>query len=161
MIFEMPISRLPKLFLLTSFMILGCTTPYKKLGKNGGYSDEKVNDRVYKVSFEGNTHTNDEKVRTMFLRRSAEIAHEHNFSYFSVIDSEELTKNVRVVSEGSTPVTKARITALSYSGNTTFLPTVQKNIHNHLIEGTIALFHDGEQPLDAYKVENILNKYTK
>lgn len=143
--------------LLLSSIITGCATPYKKLGKNGGYTDEKINDRVYKVSFQGNTHTSDEKVYKYFLRRSAEIALSHHFPYFLVIESEDITKFVTVTTEG-TPQTKKKITGISYSGmgKTAFVPTEQKNIKKHLIEGKIALFQEGEQPANALSVEEIL-----
>ncbi|MBC7538731.1 MAG: hypothetical protein H7281_07920 [Bacteriovorax sp.] len=133
----------------------GCATSYQRLGKNGGYSDEKINDRVYKVSFQGNTRTSDDKVHKYFLRRCAEVALEHHFPYFIIIEKDDITKYTTVTAEGS-PLTKAKITAVSYSGNTPFVPTEQKSIPKHLIEGKIALFKDGEQPVNAIIVEEVL-----
>lgn len=147
------------LSLFSLVLIGGCATSYKKLGKYGGYSDEKINDRVYKVSFQGNTRTSDEKVHKYFMRRCAEVALEHHFPYFIVIKSDDITKYTTVTSEGS-PLTKAKVTAMSYSGNTAFVPTEQKSIPKHLIEGKIALFQEGEQPVNALKVEEVLKNNT-
>jgi hypothetical protein len=133
----------------------GCATTYQKQGKYGGYSDEKINDRVYKVSFQGNTRTSDDKVHKFFMRRCAEVALEHHFPYFIIIEKEDITKYTTVTAEGS-PLTKAKITAMSYSGNTAFVPTEQKSIPKHIIEGKITLFKDGEQPVNALKVEEVL-----
>jgi hypothetical protein len=149
---------MPLLFIVI-ISLAGCATGYQKLGKNGGYSDQKINDRVYKVSFQGNTHTSDEKVRKYFMRRCAEIALEHHFPYFIIIESEDITKYTTVMAEGS-PLTKAKITAMSYSGNTAFKSTEYKSIPKHLIEGKIALFTEGEQPVNAIKVEDVLKNTT-
>lgn len=151
----------PSLFFLLFLLALcsGCATRYKKLEKNAGYSEEKINDRVYKVSFQGNTHTSDEKVHNYFMRRCAEIALEHHYAYFVIIESDELTKYTTITSEGS-PLTKARVTAMSYSGNTAFVPTLQKNVAKHLVEGKITFFKEGEQPANALRAEEVLKKTT-
>lgn len=150
-------SRLFLAFIILCELLLfsGCASRYKKLEKNSGYTDEKINDRVYKVSFQGNTYTSDEKVYKFFLRRCAEVALEHHFPYFVIIESDEITKSTVVTSEGA-PQTKAKITAMSYSGNTAYKPTEQKNIQKHKVFGLIALYKNGEQPLNAYNVEEVL-----
>jgi hypothetical protein len=40
------------------------------------------------------------------------------------------------------------------------MPTVQKSITRHLIEGTIALYKEGEQPINAISVKDILKTQT-
>ena len=144
-----------KILHLLLILCAACATRYDKLGKNGGYTDTKINDHVYKISFQGNTRTSDTKVRQYFMRRCAEIAFLHHFPYFVIIESSDITKYTTVVSEG-TPLTKAKVTAISYSERTEFTPTVQKNIPKHLIEGTIALYKEGEQPANSLKVEEVL-----
>jgi len=133
----------------------GCATPYTKLGKNGGYSDKKISPNRYEVSFQGNTRTSDEKVRKYFLRRCAEIAQQNNYTYFVITQTSDKTIYTTVVEEGS-PQTKAKITAMSYSGQTAFRPTEHKIIPKHLIEGTIALYNEGNQPSTAIRVNEIL-----
>ena len=133
----------------------GCATPYVKLGKNGGYSDKKLSDNRYEISFQGNTRTSDKKVRKYFKRRCAEIAQKNNYTYFAIIESSDKIIYTTVVDEGS-PQTKARVTAMSYSGGAAYRPTEEKTIPKHLIEGTIVLYNEGNQPINAIKVKDIL-----
>lgn len=143
------------LILLFISTLFGCATPYQKLGKRGGYTDKKINDHVYLVTFQGNDRTSDEVVYKYFLRRCAEIALEHHFSYFIVIESEEATKASVNVAEGSSR-NKSSVTTMSYSNDTDYSPTLYKTIVKHIIEGKVALFKEGEEPLNAIKVEDVL-----
>ncbi len=149
-------------FILYSFILfcIGCTTPYQPLGKRGGYSDEKINDHIYRVSFEGNTRTKNEVVYRFFLRRCAELAQEHNYNYFIVIDTEDKSKNAVVLSEG-TPKNNKPITTFNYSDDNEYRPNEYKNITKHIIEGKIALFKDGEEPLNAFNVDEVLKSVRK
>jgi hypothetical protein len=132
-----------------------CATKYKELGKNGGYTDEKINDRVYKVTFQGNTRTSDEKVHQYFMRRSAEVALLHHFQYFTVIESNDITRFTTVVSN-MPPVTKARTAIFPYASSTIFTPTEYKTLPKHMLTGTIQLYKEGEQPPNAFSVEKTL-----
>lgn len=75
---------------------LGCATPYQRLGsgnwKNnwaqGGYSDHKLNQTRYRVSFLGNRDTSSEQVELFFLRRCSEIAIREGYKGF-VIESKK------------------------------------------------------------------------
>ncbi|MGZ3790090.1 MAG: CC0125/CC1285 family lipoprotein [Bacteriovorax sp.] len=145
----------PISLLLLLLLLVSCSTPYQKLGKRGGYSEEKINDRVYKVSFQGNTRTTDEVVYKYFLRRCAEIALEHHYTHFTIIETEDKSKSAVVTSEGS-PKSQKRITTMRYSGSTNYSPTEYKNITKHIIEGKIALFKEGEEPVNAFKVDEVL-----
>lgn len=146
------------ILIIAHLFISSCASRYKKLGKYGGYKEEKISDRTYKVYFEGNTNTSDKKVYEYFIRRSAELALENNFPYFSVLESEILEKTTTVTSEGS-PLTKARVTALSYSGKSGFYPTIQKTIHKHFIEGKIEFFPKKDDSKVIISAKEILNKY--
>ena len=145
-----------KFIKISIFVLLcnGCATPYIKLGKNGGYSDKKISNNRYEVSFQGNTRTSDEKVRKYFLRRCADIARQNNYAYFVIIETSDTTIYTTVVEEGS-PQTKAKITAMSYSGQNAFKPTEHKIIPKHLIEGIIDLYNEGNRPSNAIKVKDI------
>jgi len=138
-------------------MITSCATKYKPMKKSEGYgyADEKINDLVYKITFQGNSKTSDEKIYQYFMRRSAEVALLHHFQYFTIIESQDLTKYTTVVSEGS-PATKARVTVLAHSGEPFFTPTEYKTVPKYILVGKIQLFKEGEQPKNAYSVETIL-----
>lgn len=155
------ISQRKTISILSLAILLGCATPYKKLGKRGGYKDEKINDHVYRVSFIGNTRTSDDVVYKYFLRRCAELTLENNFSFFIIIDTEDKSKTTVVTSEGSPKNNRANVTTMSYSGDTDYSPTEYKNITKHIIEGKIALFKDGEEPINAFKAEDVLKNVRK
>lgn len=136
-------------------LMLSCATNYEKMGRNGGYAEEKINDRVYKITFQGNTRTSDKKVYDYFMRRSAEVALLNHYQYFTIIESEDITRFMTITSEGA-PATKAKLTVYSYSGKTIYKPTEYKTIPKHILTGKIQFFKEGEQPMNAYSVENIL-----
>lgn len=146
--------------LILLLFISGCATPYQKLGKRGGYTDEKINEHVYRVAFQGNTRTKDEDVYKYFIRRCAELTLEKGYKYFIVIETEDKSKSTVVVQEG-TPKSRKALTTIAYSGETDFTPTQYKNVVKHIIEGKIALFKDGEEPIDAYKAQEVLQSIRK
>lgn len=152
--FKIKKSTIHVCLLILIIMVASCATKYGPLAKNGGYSDEKINDRVYKITFQGNTRTSDEKVYKYFMRRAAEVALDNHFQYFTIINAEDITKYITVTSVGAA-VTKARVTTLPYSG-VSYYPTQYKTIPKHMLVGSIQLFKEGEQPLNAYEVEEIL-----
>lgn len=140
--------------------ICGCATPYQKLGKRGGYSDEKINEHVYRVTFQGNTRTKDELVYKYFLKRSAELTLEKGFNYFIIIDTEDKSKTATVAQEG-TPKNQKKITTIAYSGDIDYMPTEYKHITKHILEGKIALFKEGEEPIDAFNAQDVLKSVRK
>lgn len=52
----------------------------------GGYSDLKLNDRVYEVSFNGNGYTSSSQVYVYTLLRASELAIENEYSHFVIMD---------------------------------------------------------------------------
>ncbi|RPJ77874.1 MAG: hypothetical protein EHM20_05265 [Alphaproteobacteria bacterium] len=141
------------LFIIT--ITIGCSTQYKKMDKKYGYTDEKINDGLYQITFKGNSRTSDELVHKYFLRRSAEVALKNRYQYFTVVETEDITQHTTVTSAG-VPATKARLKTYTYSGDIKYTPTEYKTIHNHALTGKIQLHKEGEQPMNAYSVEKIL-----
>lgn len=123
--------------------------------KSYGYRDEQLKNDLYRIAFTGNSRTSDQKIYDYFMRRSAEVALEHHYQYFTVIETEDLTKYITVAAEA--PMTKARIEAFPYAGSV-YSPTMYKTIPRHKLIGEIQLFKEGTQPKTAYSVEEILQK---
>lgn len=144
------------LIFLLALMTLSCATPYQKQGKRGGYSEQKISDNVYRVIFQGNTRTKDEIVYKYFLRRCAELTLEKGYQYFNILKTEDKTKNVLVLQQG-TPLSNRPVTAVAYTNDTAFIPIEHKNITKHLVEGQIALFRANEAPIDAFKAQEVLH----
>lgn len=81
------------LILFTVLVVMAsCATPYQQKAFSGGYSDVKLNDNIFNVTFKGNSSTSLERAVDFSMLRSAEITLENGYKYFSVIDSEKYAK---------------------------------------------------------------------
>ena len=68
-------------------VLVGCASSYRPLGwAGGGYSEIRLADDVFRVSFEGNGRTDLRRTVDFVLLRSAEVALAHGFRYFLIVD---------------------------------------------------------------------------
>ena len=77
---------MPKLLVLLS--ALACATPYQPRGVRGGYEETQLDQNVFRVSFEANTHVGAATASDYALLRSAEVTLEHGFAFFVVTSGE-------------------------------------------------------------------------
>lgn len=104
-------------FLLILFLVLtGCATPYQKNGLSGGYSETQLSENVFKVHFRGNGYTRGERAEDFALMRSAEIAIEHGYAYFIIVDSAGDVEH----STYTTPVSSYTTANATAVGNTAY-----------------------------------------
>jgi hypothetical protein len=68
--------------------IAACATPYQPKGFSGGYSETRLAEDLFQVSFIGNGKTSKERVNDFSLLRSAELALQNGFRYFVIVRSE-------------------------------------------------------------------------
>jgi len=102
----------------------GCAgTGYHAVGFTGGYTDVKIQDGIFRVSFRGNSFISKDKVQNLALLRSAEVALENGYSYFVVLEGESGTNQVLY----TTPMTSRTYGTVNtygssgtYQGNTTY-----------------------------------------
>ncbi|MGF7149160.1 hypothetical protein FHS96_002802 [Sphingomonas zeicaulis] len=79
--------------------VMGCTTatPYQPIssrgGTAGGYSDQRIEDNRYRVSFVGNTMTSRETVETFLLYRAAELTTAQGYDWFVMADRDTEKKS--------------------------------------------------------------------
>ncbi len=69
--------------------ITGCgTTPYRLAASpdDEGYSDTQVQSDVFRVNFKGDHDMPKERAYDFVLLRAAEVAREHNFSFFAIMN---------------------------------------------------------------------------
>jgi len=83
------------------FLALSCSTPYQPKGLLGGYTDNKLYENCYKVSFWGNQHTNPEDVDKYLMYRCAELAQEKGYDYFAIISEKRDNKRQQNSIRGS------------------------------------------------------------
>ena len=60
---------------------------YQKDNGSGGYTEEKVNNDTYIISFDGNEHNKKDRNFDYALLRAAEIEERNNFDYFAVLST--------------------------------------------------------------------------
>ena len=73
------------LVIVVALVGAACATTYKPRGtRGGGYSDYRIAEDVFSVSFKGNTATPEELAEKYLLRRASEVTLEHGFAYFAI-----------------------------------------------------------------------------
>ena len=118
------VMRIVIVVFLMVVLVLGCATPYKSSGFRGGYSETQLDENVFKVSFRGNGYTGRERASDFALLRCSELALQHGYKYFVVVDASTYSSN----STFTTPTT-SRTTANAYvygnqaHGNATTITT--------------------------------------
>lgn len=101
-----------KIFILGLLLLSGCATPYQSDWINGGYSSAQIDNNIFIVNFKGNGFTSSETALDYTLLRCAELALEHGYNYFVIIDSNQYNKT----SSHTTPTTYST----NYNSHTNF-----------------------------------------
>lgn len=68
-------------------LLAACATPYQPRGLTGGYSERKLENDVFLVSFSGNGFTSRDTVYRSWLYRCAEITVQQGYDWFAVLGS--------------------------------------------------------------------------
>ncbi len=80
----------PPLVLLLALTFGGCAlasaTGYQPSGPDGGYSELQLAPDMFRVAFQGNTYTSQERVADMALLHAADLALAHGAPYFVVLN---------------------------------------------------------------------------
>ncbi len=102
------------LVVLASSLLSACATPYQKSGLGGGYSETRLAENVFQVSFRANASKRSEgRAEDFALLRCAELTIENGFTYFSIADS----KTVMSTSSFTTPMSSVTTGNAFSSGN--------------------------------------------
>lgn len=121
------------IFLLLFFLILlaGCATSYQPNGFSGGYSETRLREDIFEVSFRGNGYTSRERAADFTLLRSAELALENGFRYFVIVSSEKdsavssytspTTSHTTATAYGSGRHVYGNATTTTYGGDTYYI----------------------------------------
>jgi hypothetical protein len=73
-------------------LLSGCATTYQPSSFSGGFSETRLGEDTFQVSFRGNGYTSTERASDFSLLRSAELTLQNGFRYFIVVDSKESSK---------------------------------------------------------------------
>ena len=101
------------LFLIPAF---ACATPYQAKGLTGGYSDTRLDQHAFKVSFRGNGYTSAERASNFCLLQCAELALANDCSFFVIADE----PSYQDYSAVTTPQTTRTTASASVYGNTAY-----------------------------------------
>lgn len=106
------------LALATVFAMSGCVTPYQPKSAIGGFSETRLQEDVFSVSFRGNGYTDRERVSDLAMLRSAELTLENGFKYFALINSSE-DSSTAMMHMGGTSFTTGTVSQVgnNYHGN--------------------------------------------
>lgn len=115
-------------FLLISFILSGCATSYQPNGFTGGYSETKLADDMYNITFQGNGYASKERVYDFALLRASDITLENSYKFFSILSQEKETSTDYVNIQNYNTYTKT-----SY-GSTVAIDKPSANITIHLLK---------------------------
>jgi hypothetical protein len=71
--------------LLAVAMLTGCVTAYGPRGFTGGYTETKMDEGLYRVTFNGNGHTTRNMVWRYWIYRCAELTTQMGYSHFILL----------------------------------------------------------------------------
>ena len=104
--------------LLVMAFIGGCATIYQPEGFNGGYSDTRLDENVFNISFRGNAYIIEQKVYDFALLRSAEVTLNNGYKYFIITEDNGHTI------DNNTYTSPKNIKHLTFWGNASSLITI-------------------------------------
>ncbi len=143
--------------LLALFILLqACATGYKKDGLTGGFSETRLDENIFMVSFRGNGYTKTERAIDFTLLRCAELTLQHGFKYFIVTEANTSVK----VSTYKTPKTSYTSgTAYGSNGTTYGYATTTKHggdtyeVHKPSTSNTIVCYKERPDGVVSYNAE--------
>ncbi len=89
-----------------ALLLTSCATTYQPLGPTGGYSDYQTNQNQYYVYFNGNGYTSHDEVYQFFLTRAADIALNHHFKSFYVLQAQDASTTETYYTPGTARTTR-------------------------------------------------------
>lgn len=116
----------------------GCATTYHSQSFTGGFTETRLDENVFKVRFAGNAYTSREKAADFCLLRCAELAQQHGYAYFIVVDSAHYTED-RLYTTPMTAETTGSAhtfgTANAYGNTATYSGTTYGRATTHVYGG--------------------------
>lgn len=115
---------------MLALALAGCATAYQPEGATGGYTDKKLADDTYRVSFNGNGYTSRQAVEKYFLYRCAELTLKHGYAYFQVFSAKQVSL--------APPVEQGRFVRTAYVPSVTYVP--DGAVERWIVTGVIRMF---------------------
>lgn len=141
---------------LFALLVVGCAANYAAKGTDTGYSSMQLNESSFRVNFDGDVLTSEERARDFALLRCAELASSGGFRYFTILRDESHIEKITsaepsTVSTKTTSVTNDSVAGSKSKGSqstTTVTPGTTKSSSIPRISYTIACTN--EKPTQLY-----------
>jgi len=144
-------------FILLSLLLTGCATSYQPHAYSGGYSEKKLSENVYRVSFSGNGYTPLKRATNLSLLRTAEVTIEAGYNYFVLLDE---STSIDRSSSVTTPVTTTLTYGNGYGTATSFggqsIPISKPSRSN-----TFQVFIEEPENVRSYNAQTVLRNLTE
>ena len=88
-------------FVCLTLVIAGCATGYGKKSWRFGYSDRRIDNNTFLVSFQANAATSQATLQTYVLLRCAEVTAEAGYDYFIIVEASDTGKSISMIMPGS------------------------------------------------------------
>lgn len=161
--------------ILFVLLLTSCATTYGPEGSfSGGYSEIKLNDRTYQITFNGNAYTSQSKVKRFALRRAAELTIQNGGTHFIIltnntaVETSTHTQPTTVTTHGTSTYMGHGIGTGSYLGvsgvgmtdsYTTINPGSTYQMHEYSSNLTIKILDNNKRYRDAYEAQTILGNF--
>jgi hypothetical protein len=152
--------------LVSVLFMAGCATGYHAQGFAGGFSETQLDENVFQVTFRGNGYTSGERAADFTLLRSAEVAREHGYGYFIIVEKVDRTG----YGAYTTPATSETTASATSYGNTTYgsATTTTYGGHTYLtrkpgLADTIVCFKDRPKDVKGlvYNADSVYRSLTQ
>lgn len=162
------------IMLLIIILLSSCATTYNTTKLSEGYQDQQISTDTYLIRFLGNSHTSNYTAYIFFLTRAAEIAIQHGYSGFYLLETKDITSYSQFISPGySTSTSSGSIHGNYYqygnvgrlygtinsSTTTTIIPPYISTVSRPAYMGLILLVNEkienGPDPFNAKMVYNM------
>jgi len=161
---QQPIGTLRLLRFALPVALAGCATGYQAHGITGGYSERRISDSAYVVTFNGNGFASHDRVYNFWLYRCAELTLNRGYALFSARADQA---SARSASEGS------RAQPAIYRGSEGAAPTdaafvpmfiPERTPTEWVVSSTVLMYKAPLAPeviwaLDAQKIQHALKPY--
>lgn len=132
-------------------LLAGCATGYQSKGFTGGFTETRLDEQVYRVSFQGNGFTSMEKASDYTLMKAAELTAMAGYKYFVIMDSQNTTQQLTQQTPGYSQTTGT----VNVYGNTANVNTTTRHYGGNQYVITkpgqaITIYMLKEKPADTF-----------
>ncbi len=121
------------LLVISLSLLAGCATPYQSNSFLGGYSETQLAPDVFRIRFRGNAFTSMDRAQDFALLHAADLAQQHGYLYFAVVDESNSTTVSTFTTPGQSSSSCSGYVSsggsFSYSGTTTYYPGQTYNFY--------------------------------